>query len=200
MCHTFSSIFHRPSCPPLPSLLPSHPFPIVSKSFLLIICSPFSRTGALSSYYLRVRGTFVSLLLALTHVLHIRYYRGAVGALLVYDISKPLTFDNVTRWLKELRDHADSQIVIMLVGNKSDLKHLRAVSTDQAEEFASASFVLPCMTTSNLLPVGQNDLRFIETSALEASNVEQAFSQILTSEWLRTDRRNGFRLMASSLR
>lgn len=44
--------------------------------------------------------------------------RGAVGALLVYDISKQLTFDNVERWLKELRDHADSNIVIMLVGNK----------------------------------------------------------------------------------
>ena len=43
------------------------------------------------------------------------YYRGAVGALLVYDISKHQTYDNVTRWLKELRDHADSNIVIMLV-------------------------------------------------------------------------------------
>lgn len=58
------------------------------------------------------------------------YYRGAVGALLVYDISKHQTYENVTRWLKELRDHADSNIVIMLVGNKSDLRHLRAVSTE----------------------------------------------------------------------
>jgi len=56
------------------------------------------------------------------------YYRGAVGALLGYDISKHQTYENVTRWLKELRDHADSNIVIMLVGNKSDLRHLRAVS------------------------------------------------------------------------
>lgn len=66
-----------------------------------------------------------------------RYYRGAVGALLVYDISKHATYTNVTRWLKELRDHADSNIVIMLVGNKSDLKHLRAVPTDEAKAFAS---------------------------------------------------------------
>ena len=64
------------------------------------------------------------------------YYRGAVGALLVYDISKQATYANVQRWLKELRDHADSNIVIMLVGNKSDLKHLRAVSTDEASAFA----------------------------------------------------------------
>lgn len=55
------------------------------------------------------------------------YYRGAVGALLVYDIAKHKTYENVHRWLTELRNHADSDIVIMLVGNKSDLKHLRCV-------------------------------------------------------------------------
>ena len=44
-----------------------------------------------------------------------RYYRGAVGALLVYDIAKHLTYENVERWLRELRDHADANIVIMLV-------------------------------------------------------------------------------------
>lgn len=66
----------------------------------------------------------------------LRYYRGAVGALLVYDIAKHLTYENVERWLKELRDHADNNIVIMLVGNKSDLRHLRAVPTDEARAFA----------------------------------------------------------------
>jgi Ras-related protein Rab-11A len=55
---------------------------------------------------------------------------------LVYDIAKHSTYVNVTRWLKELRDHADSDIVIMLVGNKSDLKHLRAVTTDESKAFA----------------------------------------------------------------
>ncbi|KAI1912959.1 Rab GTPase ypt31 [Ophidiomyces ophidiicola] len=91
------------------------------------------------------------------------YYRGAVGALLVYDISKHQTYENVTRWLKELRDHADANIVIMLVGNKSDLRHLRAVPTEEAKQFAS-----------------DNNLSFIETSALDASNVELAFQNILT--------------------
>ena len=56
--------------------------------------------------------------------------------MLVYDIAKHLTYENVERWLKELRDHADSNIVIMLVGNKSDLRHLRAVPTDEARAFA----------------------------------------------------------------
>lgn len=71
-----------------------------------------------------------------------RYYRGAVGALLVYDIAKHLTYENVERWLKELRDHADSNIVIMLVGNKSDLRHLRAVPTDEAKAFAGVVFFI----------------------------------------------------------
>ncbi|KAK4702849.1 armadillo repeat-containing protein 8, partial [Phenoliferia sp. Uapishka_3] len=91
------------------------------------------------------------------------YYRGAVGALLVYDIAKHATYVNVTRWLKELRDHADSNIVIMLVGNKSDLRHLRAVPTEEAKAFSQ-----------------ENGLSFIETSALDASNVENAFQNILT--------------------
>lgn len=91
------------------------------------------------------------------------YYRGAVGALLVYDIAKHNTYENVERWLKELRDHADSNIVIMLVGNKSDLRHLRAVPTEEAKAFAA-----------------KNGLSFIETSALDSSNVELAFQKILT--------------------
>lgn len=75
------------------------------------------------------------------------YYRGAVGALLAYDISKHQTYENVNRWLSELREHADSNIVVMLVGNKSDLRHLRAVPTDEAKEFASSfpGQVYPCI-------------------------------------------------------
>ena len=94
-----------------------------------------------------------------------RYYRGAVGALLVYDIAKHLTYENVERWLRELRDHADANIVIMLVGNKSDLRHLRAVPTEEARTFAEA-----------------NQLSFIETSALDSTNVETAFHNILTGK------------------
>ncbi|KAJ6700555.1 RAS-RELATED PROTEIN YPTC6 [Salix koriyanagi] len=91
------------------------------------------------------------------------YYRGALGALLVYDVTKPTTFENVSRWLKELRDHADSNIVIMLIGNKTDLKHLRAVATEDAQSYAE-----------------KEGLAFIETSALEATNVEKAFQTILS--------------------
>lgn len=80
-----------------------------------------------------------------------RYYRGAVGALLVYDIAKHATYVNVLRWLKELRDHADSNIVIMLVGNKSDLRHLRAVPTDEAKLFSQENGLSLCVTDLSLL-------------------------------------------------
>ncbi|KAI4333614.1 hypothetical protein L6164_018398 [Bauhinia variegata] len=91
------------------------------------------------------------------------YYRGAVGALLVYDVTRHVTFENIERWLKELRDHTDSNIVIMLVGNKADLRHLRAVSTEDAKSFAEKEKTF-----------------FMETSALESINVENAFTEVLT--------------------
>nr|CAB3492652.1 unnamed protein product [Digitaria exilis] len=90
------------------------------------------------------------------------YYRGAVGALLVYDITKKQTFENIQRWLRELRDHADSNIVIMMVGNKSDLNHLRSVPEEDGQALAE-----------------KEGLSFLETSALEALNVEKAFQTIL---------------------
>ncbi|CAN1288613.1 Ras-related protein RABA4a [Linum perenne] len=75
------------------------------------------------------------------------YYRGAVGAMLVYDITKRQTFDHIPRWL----------------GNKSDLEDQRAVSTEDAKEFAQ-----------------KEGLFFLETSALNATNVESAFETVLT--------------------
>ncbi|CAA7404985.1 unnamed protein product [Spirodela intermedia] len=90
------------------------------------------------------------------------YYRGAFGALIVYDVTKPSSFENVSRWLKELRDHADSNIVIMLIGNKTDLEQLRAVTLEDAQSFAE-----------------KEGLSFIETSALAATNVEKAFQIVL---------------------
>ncbi|KAF3839533.1 hypothetical protein F7725_018250 [Dissostichus mawsoni] len=61
---------------------------------------------------------------------------GAVGALLVYDITKHLTYESVERWLKELYDHADPHIVVMLVGNKTDLDSERSVPIDEAKDYA----------------------------------------------------------------
>ncbi|CAL9201480.1 unnamed protein product [Musa hybrid cultivar] len=91
------------------------------------------------------------------------YYRGAVGALLVYDVTRHTTFENVSRWLRELRDHTDPNIIIMLIGNKSDLRHLIAVPTEDGKGYAE-----------------KESLYFMETSALEATNVGNAFAEVLT--------------------
>uniref|UniRef100_A0A2P2JLV5 GTP-binding family protein n=2 Tax=Rhizophora mucronata TaxID=61149 RepID=A0A2P2JLV5_RHIMU len=91
------------------------------------------------------------------------YYRGSVGAMLVYDITKRQSFDHVAKWLEELREHADNNIVVMLIGNKSDLRTLQAVPTEDAKEFAQ-----------------KENIFFMETSALEATNVESAFLSVLT--------------------
>lgn len=91
------------------------------------------------------------------------YYRGAVGALLVYDVTRQKTFESITRWLTELREHASPDMVVMLVGNKTDLKDQREVGVEQGQEIAQ-----------------REGLLFIETSALDGSNVEQAFSRVAT--------------------
>jgi Ras-related protein Rab-11A len=101
------------------------------------------------------------------------YYRGAMGALLVYDITKHDTFSSCEKWLGELREHADSKIVVMLVGNKSDLRAARAVDKDEAMSFAE-----------------KYDLAFIETSALDATGVEISFHRILTEVYHVVSRRN----------
>ncbi|KAF2533822.1 hypothetical protein F2Q70_00032082 [Brassica cretica] len=101
------------------------------------------------------------------------YYRGAVGAMLVYDITKRQSFDHVARWLEELRGHADKNIVIMLVGNKTDLGTLRAVPTEDAKEFAQ-----------------RENLFFMETSALDSINVEPSFLTILTEIYRIVSKKN----------
>ncbi|KAI3719567.1 hypothetical protein L6452_20469 [Arctium lappa] len=90
------------------------------------------------------------------------YYRGALGAMVVYDITKRQSFDHVARWVEELRAHADNSIVIALIGNKADLEEKRAVPSEDAVEFAE-----------------NQGLYFFETSALTGDNVEAAFFKLL---------------------
>ncbi|CAO3662764.1 unnamed protein product [Rhizopus stolonifer] len=90
------------------------------------------------------------------------YYRGAAGALIVYDISRRETFEHVASWLADVRKHANPHTTIVLVGNKSDLENRsRQVTREEGERFAR----------DNNIPL------FIETSAKSAENVEQVFAQ-----------------------
>ncbi|VAH48676.1 unnamed protein product [Triticum turgidum subsp. durum] len=90
------------------------------------------------------------------------YYRGAAGALLVYDITRRETFNHLASWLEDARQHANANMTIMLVGNKCDLSHRRAVSFEEGEQFAK-----------------ENGLIFMEASAKTAQNVEEALSRLL---------------------
>ena len=86
------------------------------------------------------------------------YYRGAHGIIVVYDVTDQESFNNVKQWLHEIDRYACENVNKLLVGNKSDLTSKRVVSFDAAKEFAD-----------NL------GIEFLETSAKNATNVEQAF-------------------------
>lgn len=72
------------------------------------------------------------------------YYRGAVGALLVYDITSSRSFVAVDRWLADLKMHARHDMVVILVGNKSDLESEREVAREEAEVSQNCSAGAAC--------------------------------------------------------
>lgn len=86
------------------------------------------------------------------------YYRGAAGALLIYDITRRESFVHVSQWLTEARSNADPDLVITLVGNKCDRGADRQVSFEEGHAFAQ-----------------RNGLYFLETSAVTGHMVDQAF-------------------------
>jgi len=86
------------------------------------------------------------------------YYRGAHGIILVYDVTDNDTFTNVKQWLQEIDRYASEGVNKLLVGNKCDLTTKRVVEYSIAKEFAD-----------------QLSIPFLETSALNATNVEQTF-------------------------
>ncbi|KAL4972012.1 P-loop containing nucleoside triphosphate hydrolase protein [Aspergillus desertorum] len=96
------------------------------------------------------------------------YFRGASGALLVFDITRPATFASCTQWLQDLRQIAEEGIVVVLVGNKSDLvgddtdSNQRRVTRQEAEEWCRMN----------------NVVRYLETSAKSGEGVERAFLEV----------------------
>lgn len=99
------------------------------------------------------------------------YFRGASGALLVFDITRRSSFESVTSWLNDLRQIAEEGIVVILVGNKSDLAvqstdveggSKRAVTREEAEDWCRR----------------ENIVKYVETSAKSGEGVELAFLQV----------------------
>merc|ERR1719266_391562 len=86
------------------------------------------------------------------------YYRGAHGIIVVYDVTDKESFNNVKHWVQEIEKYAADGVNKLLVGNKCDFSSKKVVSYDEAKELADSM-----------------DIQFLETSAKNAHNVEQAF-------------------------
>ncbi|KAI4825839.1 hypothetical protein KUCAC02_021504 [Chaenocephalus aceratus] len=84
------------------------------------------------------------------------YYRGAMGIMLVYDISNEKSFENIKNWIRNIEEHASSDVEKMVLGNKCDMTDRRQVSKDRGEKLA--------------IDYG---VKFLETSAKSGLNVEE---------------------------
>merc|ERR1711953_748906 len=92
------------------------------------------------------------------HTITTSYYRGANGILLVYDITNPKSFDNISKWLRNINEHASEDVERMLIGNKCDMEEKRMISKERGEKVAE-----------------ENTIKFYETSAKDNVNIETAF-------------------------
>ena len=90
------------------------------------------------------------------------YYKGAKGALIVYDTTQKTSFENIDKWMSEIKEKSSKDMKLMIIGNKIDLKDERQVETDEA--LAKAQIL---------------EAPIMETSALDATNVKEAFYDLL---------------------
>ena len=90
------------------------------------------------------------------------YYKGAKGALIVYDTTQKTSFENIDKWMAEIKDKSSKDMKLMIVGNKTDLKDERQVTTEEA-----------------LVKAKDLEAPIMEASALDGSNVKEAFYDLL---------------------
>lgn len=95
------------------------------------------------------------------HTITTSYYRGAMGIMLVYDITNAKSFDNIAKWLRNIDEHANEDVERMILGNKCDMEDKRVVSKDRGEEIAR-----------------EHNIKFLETSAKTNINIETAFIEL----------------------
>ena len=89
------------------------------------------------------------------------YYKGAKGVIVVYDICRKVSFDNIDKWIDDFKSKADEDAVILIIGNKSDLQDKREVNTEEVK-----------------LKAEKYKMAFMETSAKNNENVSKAFLQL----------------------
>ena len=93
----------------------------------------------------------------------LQYYRGAVGIILVYDVTEPRSFDNLAYWISRIRQNGDEAAEIILIGNKIDMINDILVDQEQAAQLAQ-----------------QHNITYYQTSAKDATNLDIAFKNLLT--------------------
>ncbi|MBN3280512.1 RAB10 protein, partial [Polyodon spathula] len=92
------------------------------------------------------------------HTISTRYFRGAHGLLIIYDITNSLSFENVVGWMKDVDANAGEDVDRVILGNKCDLEEKRIISKEKGEKLA-----------------WEHGVRFFETSAKDNVNIEKAF-------------------------
>lgn len=95
------------------------------------------------------------------HAISVSYYRTAVGIMLVYDITRRRSFENIAKWLRNIDEHAQEDVVKLLIGNKCDMQQPRDVKREEGEMLAD-----------------EYDMSFFETSAKENESIDEAFECI----------------------
>ncbi|XP_021363770.1 ras-related protein Rab-10-like [Mizuhopecten yessoensis] len=107
------------------------------------------------------------------HTITTSYYRGAMGIMLVYDITNTKSFENISKWLRNIDEHANEDVEKMILGNKCDMENKRQVSKDRGESIAK-----------------EHSIPFLETSAKANINVEKAFMDLANAILLKTPGRD----------
>ncbi|XP_046397098.1 ras-related protein Rab-10-like [Ischnura elegans] len=107
------------------------------------------------------------------HTITPAYYRGAMGIMLVYDITNEKSFEDIGNWIRNVDEHVNAGVQKMILGNKMDMADERVVSTERALAFAR-----------------QYGIPFMETSAKENLNISEAFKELVEAILDKTPGRN----------
>lgn len=116
------------------------------------------------------------------HTITTSYYRGAMGIMLVYDISNEKSFENIVKWLRNIDEHANEDVEKMILGNKCDMEEKRVVTKDRGEAVSESFLCLFAyritLFVSPLQIAREHGIKFMETSAKANINIERAFCDL----------------------